>query len=359
MRFTPPFTGNDSLDQFLEDISLYLSNQDSFLEVDTGTGVVGNPNGTRLTFLSRYLHVKYANDIKGSGFSNTETSKLCFGLNNSEDPTESADWFDYIWYPATFGLSNKLWYKGVGGRSVQLFVGNAPPDSAFSEAPSGSIDLDSLYALPLDGSVTTPKLADGAVTAIKIDADGTANNTTVLDGSMEWVAKQDIAQLAIDQVVDGAPTDLDTLDKLAAAIGDDDDFFTTVAAALSGKLPVPSGTPDGTKFLRDDNSWQKIPPPEIIVEATTSRSILPADGGTYIRFTSTGAKTVSFDVADSFSAGDVFTISNRAASDDITLSPTGITLNAPKAGSLVLEPNDTVVIRFISSSEADISGTTA
>jgi hypothetical protein len=29
--------------------------------------------------------------------------------------------------------------------------------------------------------------------------------------------------------------------------------------ALNGKLNTPTGTPDGTKFLRDDNSWQPIP----------------------------------------------------------------------------------------------------
>lgn len=32
-----------------------------------------------------------------------------------------------------------------------------------------------------------------------------------------------------------------------------------VKVALDGKLDLPSGTPDGTKFLRDDNSWQPVP----------------------------------------------------------------------------------------------------
>jgi hypothetical protein len=32
-----------------------------------------------------------------------------------------------------------------------------------------------------------------------------------------------------------------------------------VKVAVDGKLNLPSGTPDGTKFLRDDNSWQPVP----------------------------------------------------------------------------------------------------
>lgn len=32
-----------------------------------------------------------------------------------------------------------------------------------------------------------------------------------------------------------------------------------VKVAVDGKLDLPSGTPDGTKFLRDDNSWQPVP----------------------------------------------------------------------------------------------------
>jgi hypothetical protein len=32
-----------------------------------------------------------------------------------------------------------------------------------------------------------------------------------------------------------------------------------VKTAVDGKLDLPSGTPDGTKFLRDDNSWQPVP----------------------------------------------------------------------------------------------------
>ena len=44
----------------------------------------------------------------------------------------------------------------------------------------------------------------------------------------------------ISNVVDGAPTALDTLNKIAAAINDDASFHTTVTAALAGKAPLAS-----------------------------------------------------------------------------------------------------------------------
>jgi hypothetical protein len=77
------------------------------------------------------------------------------------------------------------------------------------------------------------------------------------------------------------------------------------------------------------------------------------------RFTGTGAKTLDFDTADGWAAGYIYHVSNRAASGDLTLTGTGVTLTAPKGGSLVLEPGDTVSVHFTSSSAADVFGSTA
>lgn len=96
----------------------------------------------------------------------------------------------------------------------------------------------------------------------------------------------------------------------------------------------------------------------LITEATSNRDFATTDAGAYVRFTATGAKTASFDVADGFSQPQEYHIANRAASGNLTLTPTGITLNAPKGGSLVLEPGDTVTVKFVDSDEADVFGST-
>lgn len=78
----------------------------------------------------------------------------------------------------------------------------------------------------------------------------------------------------------------------------------------------------------------------------------------YLRFTATGAKTATFSGA-SFVAGHEYHVANRASSGDLTLvAGSGITLTPSKGGSLILEPGDTVTVKFFSSTSADVFGST-
>lgn len=99
-------------------------------------------------------------------------------------------------------------------------------------------------------------------------------------------------------------------------------------------------------------------PNQLLEVSGASRAFIMADVNKYARYTSTGAKTATFDSGEGFAAGDAFHITNRAASGNITISGTGITFNAPKGGTLVLEPGDTVTVKFISTTEADVMGST-
>jgi hypothetical protein len=96
----------------------------------------------------------------------------------------------------------------------------------------------------------------------------------------------------------------------------------------------------------------------LVTEATSGRNVTPADSGAYIRFTAAGAKTCTFDVIEGFAAPEEYHVANRGASGDLTLVGTGVTLNAPKGGSLVLEPGDTVTVKFVSGTVADVFGST-
>lgn len=99
-------------------------------------------------------------------------------------------------------------------------------------------------------------------------------------------------------------------------------------------------------------------PAPLTTEAGSSRDMLPTDANAYVRFTATGAKTCTFDNANGFAAPEEYHIANRSASDNLTLSGTGITLNPPKGGTLVLEPGDTVTVKFVSATVADVFGST-
>lgn len=101
-----------------------------------------------------------------------------------------------------------------------------------------------------------------------------------------------------------------------------------------------------------------LPAAPVVPDATTSRAVSLADVGSYLRFTNAGAKACTFDVAKGFTTGQEVHIANRSASGNVTLSATGITLNPPKGGTLKLEPGDTVTVKFVSASSADVLGST-
>lgn len=80
--------------------------------------------------------------------------------------------------------------------------------------------------------------------------------------------------------------------------------------------------------------------------------------GHYHRHTFVGAKDATFASTIDYTSGMIYVVSNRAASGNLTLIGDGVTLNPPKAGTLVLEPGDTVTVKFVSATEADLYGTT-
>lgn len=70
--------------------------------------------------------------------------------------------------------------------------------------------------------------------AMKIGDGSTAWSTLEYAFSDEFATQSDIAT-AIANLIDSAPTTLDTLNELATALGDDPNFATTILTELSGK----------------------------------------------------------------------------------------------------------------------------
>jgi hypothetical protein len=73
-----------------------------------------------------------------------------------------------------------------------------------------------------------------------------SGRTWIYDGTV-WNSApyaDDIAAAITAQIVDSAPATLDTLNELAAALGDDADFAGTVTAALGNKQDKVTGVSD-------------------------------------------------------------------------------------------------------------------
>mgnify|MGYP003657281691 CR=1 FL=1 len=137
--------GNPTPSEVSEAVNYLLSNFTQNVSADPATGQIIGPTGDVQGYLYRYLSVKYADSFDGTlNFSNTPTSRLYFGLRNSDSSTESTNPADYLWSLVSGGFSTtKLFYYTVtGGRQINYVVGLAAP-SALYQADSGSaIDLD-------------------------------------------------------------------------------------------------------------------------------------------------------------------------------------------------------------------------
>ena len=100
-------------------------------------------------------------------------------------------------------------------------------------------------------AVTADSLADTTITAAKLHTtlDLTGKTVTVATASAgdndTTVASTAFVSTAVSNLVDSSPDALNTLNELAAALGDDANFSTTVTNSIATKLPLAGGTMTG------------------------------------------------------------------------------------------------------------------
>ena len=115
---------------------------------------------------------------------------------------------------------------------------NTTADSFVVKPIRNASGTHSLEYNPTTGEVTYDTAGGGAS-----DTDALPEGTTNL---YYTDARADArAQLKIDALVDSAPGTMDTLNELAAALGDDPNFATTVTNSIAEKLPLAGGTMTG------------------------------------------------------------------------------------------------------------------
>ena len=182
-------------------------------------------------------------------------------------------------------------------------------------------------------SVSSPLSYDSETKVVSIDLSS-------YDTSTEVDSK-------IAALVDSAPTTLDTLNELAAALGDDANFATTVTDALAGKAST-----SHTHAISDVTSLQttldaKAPLTPSVNAKTSGYTLTAADKGEVITASGTFTITVPGFV---FSAGDrvdivnigtgVITIAGSGAT--IYSKDSAVTIDSQYAGATVLFGSTTV-----------------
>jgi hypothetical protein len=121
-------------------------------------------------------------------------------------------------------------------------------------------------------------------------------------------------------LVDSAPSTLDTLNELAAALGDDENFSTTVTNSLAAKADSSTVTA---------SLAEKVDLAQTVADKATNYSILAADAGTLI--TNSAAVTITID--DVLSVGEQIDFLQMGA-DQITFAQGTATNLYSKDGNL-------------------------
>lgn len=113
--------------------------------------------------------------------------------------------------------------------------------------------------------VSKSVISDNAIDADKLAVTGNGNSGELLassgDGTFQWtsgIATELYTDNAIAALVDSAPGALDTLNELAAALGDDANFSTTVTNALATKIDGTGTTNYVMKWLDNNTATNSV-----------------------------------------------------------------------------------------------------
>ena len=129
-----------------------------------------------------------------------------------------------------------------------------------------------------------PSNLDAAVSVTQSQSDNSTN-----------VATTAYVDTAISNLSDSAPAALNTLNEIAAALGDDANYAATTTAAIAGKLPLSGGAMTGPITTNSTFDGVDIATRDAILTSTTTtaNAALPKAGGTM-----TGPLTVNVTGSD-------------------------------------------------------------
>jgi hypothetical protein len=130
---------------------------------------------------------------------------------------------------------NDLVVNGTVDFTSTALLNVSDPTTAQQAATKNYVDTNDALKLNLSGGTMSGDITMGGNTVTGL---GTPSLST--DAATKGYVDTEVAAL-----VDSAPGTLDTLNELAAALGDDPDFATTITTSIATKLPLAGGTMTG------------------------------------------------------------------------------------------------------------------
>ena len=162
--------------------------------------------------------------------------------------------------------------SGLQSASIQIYI----PLSLLGQV-DGVAELDSNGVIP-DAQIPAGITRDTELSSA-ISTEVTNRNTAIATAKSEAIAD---ATSQVSALIAGAPAALNTLDELAAALGDDANYAATITTALGTKEPtLPVQTGNAGKFLTTDGtskSWSTVAQYTLPAQTSNSGKFLTTNG---------------------------------------------------------------------------------
>ena len=125
------------------------------------------------------------------------------------------------------------------GKALEATIGNQTVSDVQAEGAT-QVGLVQTEGTTQVSAVT----AEGTTQVSNVQTEGATQVAAVQAAAAGYATQADI-DTSVAALVDSSPATLDTLNELAAALGDDPNFSTTVTNNIASKLPVTGGTMTG------------------------------------------------------------------------------------------------------------------
>ena len=187
--------------------------------------------------------VSYANSAGYAGYVNNQSGQLLRYDNRTISPSETnagylqfgfTSWDNNGGSPYADYLHMRSYTDGSGGNDNLVMFLKSGIGMRIYQQTFGSATAYSSYADVWTSANFTSTNVSNWNTAY-----GWGNHASQSYATTSYVTTQ------INNLINGAPGVLDTLDELAAALGDDSNFATTVTNSIATKLPLAGGTMSG------------------------------------------------------------------------------------------------------------------
>jgi hypothetical protein len=195
---------------------------------------------------------------------------------------------------------------------AQAAQGLAEAAQGLAETAQGAAEVAQGWAETAQGNAETARTGAQTAQGLAETAQGLAETAQGLAEAAQADAEAAAIQAAIDVaaeialVVDSSPATLDTLNELAAALGDDPNFATTVATNIGLKAPLASptltGTPAAPTAAADTSTTQVATTAFVVgqgyLKASAHTSELPTQTGNTGKYLSTDGSTAAWAAVD-------------------------------------------------------------